>query len=302
MKERAALIAAVLVLFGGLGAWALVAERAPADPDLSLSRPPAPPIGVAVRADEAGPERQLLERAMLGGVPRLRLFARNGEPVFGILSPGRDALALRDRIRSAGSERVPVIVGDAWAVDAHAAAIATTGDPPDAIVRRARGFDAEAWLRARAQVVRAQEGAWPEDASEPTTQERYGVVRDRRWERVLPEVAIALLPIADPAEAPASLAFGNWAGCPEPTVHVAVLTRWRERWGAEVIAIGEDRIELRVARPPDAPEAALALAREHAAYAPALIGGGTRTLAALAAERLGARSWSFRWPRGTRVP
>lgn len=302
MKERAALVGAVLVLFGGLGVWAFVAERPERPPELSLSRPPSPPIGVAARADEGGPERQLLERAMLGGIPRLRLFARSGVPVFGIVGPGREAVALRDRIRSAGGDRVPVIVGDAWAVDAHATAIATTGDRPEAIVRRAASLDAEAWLRTRARAAQAQEGTWPDDASERVLPERYGVVRDRQRDLVLPEVAIALLPAGDPVEAPAWLAFGNWDGCPEPTVHVAVLTRWRDRWGAEVVAIGEDRIELRVARPPTNRDGAMALAREHAAYAPALAGGGTRTIAALAAARLGARSWSFRWPRRTRVP
>lgn len=296
------LITAVLVLFGGLSMWALVAGRGPQpDPTLLLMRPPAPPMGVAARADEGGPERELLEAAMLGGVPRLRLFERNGIGTFGIVVTGRDAVPVRDRIRAAGGDRVPVILGDGWAVEAHAQATATTGDAPEAIVRRATAFDAEAWLRARATSAHAIEGSWPEDVVGPA-RERYAVTRDRRIDVALPEVAIAMLPIRDPVEAPAWLAFGNWDGCPDPTVHVAVLSRWRDRWGAEVVAIGEDRIELRVARPPSDREAAMALAREHAAYAPALLAGGARTIAALAAERLGARSWSFRWPRRTRVP
>jgi hypothetical protein len=299
VKERAALIVAVLVLFGGLTIWAAVAGRNSPDEALLGTLPAAPPIGEPVRSDDeaAEPVRRVLAEARMGGVPLVRLARRSGHPIHGIVVAGREALAAWERLRAAAlPSHWPVVVGDGWAVRAHAGAIATTGDSPQAIAARARSFDVEAWLRSRLEASGAREGGWPEDVRAPTAA-RYAIVRDRRFGLPLSEVAIAILPTGDPANAPAWLAFGNWRGCPEPAVHVAVLARWRKRWDAEVVSIGEDAIELWIGRPPADRESAIAVAREHVAYAPALLEGGTRTIAELAAERVGARVWAFRWPR-----
>lgn len=299
MRDRAALVAAVLVLFGGMSVWALVAERG--EPSLASVRlrPPAPQIGEPIAADAAvaAPDRAVLASAMLGGLPLVRVLTRASVPVHAIVVPGRDAIAARDRMRAvAGAERVPVVVGDGWSTRAHADAAATTGDSPEAIVRRAAALDVDAWLAPRiASLAPASQPSTPEGAR-VVPGERWSIVRDSQIDAWLPEVAIALLPASDPAFAPAWLAFGNWEGCPDPTVHVAMLMRWRDGFGAEVVAIGEDAIELRVARPPSDAEAALAIAREHAAYAPSLL-AGERSVEALAGELLGAPSWTFRWPR-----
>jgi hypothetical protein len=299
VRERALLVAAVVALLGGLGMWALVSGREHPDDALARFRPTSPPIGSPVVGDapSASDARQVLAHAKLGGIPLTRMVQRSGTPIHGITVPGRDAIAVWERLVAQAPARGlwPVLLGDAWSVRQHAEAVATTIDPPAAIVRRARALDVEAWLRERGERAAAREGTWPEDAA-PNDVERYAIVRDAR-DLPLPEVAIAFVPSRDSIEAPAWLAFGNWHECPEPTVHVAMLARWRERWGAEPVAIGPDSIELRVSRPPSDREAAMAVAREHVAYAPSLVRGGSRSIADLAAERLGARSWTFRWPR-----
>ncbi|MDQ3031846.1 MAG: hypothetical protein M3Y87_05465, partial [Myxococcota bacterium] len=78
MNERAFLVAAVVVLFGGLGVWATVADRDRVDEALLLTRPPAPRIGSVVPSgdERAAAARRALGGAMLGDVPLLRLFSR----------------------------------------------------------------------------------------------------------------------------------------------------------------------------------------------------------------------------------
>lgn len=299
MRERAFLVAAIVVLLGGLGVWATVAERGRPNAAILRSRPAAPSIGVRVGRDDARATtvRRTLERAMLGDAPVLELFARSSVPVHGIVVPGSDAIGVRDRLAAvaAQSGRWPVVIGDGWDVRAHLDATHATLDPPEAILARARGVDLDAWIAARLERLDVPIGEWPADAqAEP--RERFRTVRDRDVDLPRAAIAIALLPVRDPSEAPAWLAFGNWPGCPGPTQHVALLARWRDRFGAELVAIGSDTIELRVARPPADRESALALAREHVAYAPALLDGG-RSLRDLAAAMIGAPVWTFRWPR-----
>lgn len=304
MRERAVLIVAVIVLFAGLGVWATVADHDRPDEALLATRPPSPPIGEPVASgDEAAADaRRALEGAMLGGVPVQRLFARASRPVHGIVVSGRDALGVWERLREGAGERAmwPVIVGDGWDLRAHLDAAAATLEPPERTVARARALDVEAWLADRIAAGAPAEGDWPEEVPAPV--ERYRVLRDPQIDLPRPEVAVALVPASTSSEAPAWLAFGNWRGCPEPRVHVAVLSRWRERFGAEVVTIGRDTIELRVARPPADRESALALAREQIAYAPALLEDGARSIAEIAASRIGAPVWSFRWPRGEAGP
>lgn len=296
------LVVAVLVLFGGLGVWATVARRDRAEHVQGrVARLPAPPIGEVVPSTEpsAATERRALERSMFGGLPLVRVARRGDVAILALVLGGRDALGAWERLREGVDEsgRWPVVLGDGWAVHAHAEAVRTTSDTPESIVRRARALDLDAWVASRLEVLRPRDGEWPSELGTPAPT-RSRVVRDA-LDLPLPEVAVALVPARDPSEVPAWLAFGNWAGCPEPAVHVAMLARWHERFGAEVVAIGQDTIELRVTRPPADREAATALAREQVAYAPELLAGGARSVAEIAASRIGAPGWSLRWPRRT---
>ncbi|AKF05110.1 DUF4253 domain-containing protein [Sandaracinus amylolyticus] len=305
MKERVFLGVAVAALFGGLAVWAMVARRDRPDAELVASvmaRPPAPPIGEPIAGDDASAatERRALERAMLGGLPLVRIVERADVGVLGLVLAGRDALGAWERLHEGVGEsgRWPLVLGDGWAVRAHENATRTTADTPEAIVRRARSLDLDGWIATRLASSRPREGDWPEEIPDPVPV-RSRVVRDA-LDLPVPEVAVALVPTRDPAEVPAWLAFGNWAGCPEPAVHVAMLARWRERYGAEVVALGADVIELRIARPPTDRDASMALAREQIAYAPELLADGTRSIAQIAASRIGAPTWTLRWPRTSR--
>ncbi|MEZ0115865.1 hypothetical protein ABH920_009907 [Catenulispora sp. EB89] len=65
--------------------------------------------------------------------------------------------------------------------------------------------------------------------------------------------------------------------------HTAVLADWRRRFGAELLTLTRDRIELHVPRPPTEPEQVAAVAREQIGYCAGLEFPGTGTL------------WGFQW-------
>jgi hypothetical protein len=106
---------------------------------------------------------------------------------------------------------------------------------------------------------------------------------------------ISVIAVADPAEVPAVFGWGAWNECPAPGAHVAVLRRWAAMYGAEVVGISEDIIEMRVARPPVSRDDALALAREQFAYCPDIVAQGVETISNLAATLRGSTAWYFWW-------
>jgi hypothetical protein len=113
--------------------------------------------------------------------------------------------------------------------------------------------------------------------------------------RPVDRVGLVLVPTERSWEAPAYLNYGGWNECPEPAVHVAFLRRWHERYGAEVVSIGPDVMEVSIARPVTGREEALALADEQFLYSYDIVAQGTETLDRLAAHLLHATVWYFWW-------
>lgn len=65
---------------------------------------------------------------------------------------------------------------------------------------------------------------------------------------------------------PALLGFGGWNECPPPEVHSAVLRYWQQKYGTELVCLGDSSIELWVARPPGTRLDALGFAWEYASW------------------------------------
>ncbi|MFJ3879553.1 DUF4253 domain-containing protein [Streptomyces sp. NPDC090077] len=109
---------------------------------------------------------------------------------------------------------------------------------------------------------------------------------------------LALVPARRGADVPAVL---GWAGplltAETDTARVsAVLRSWEDRFGARVLAIGYDRLDLSVAAPPRSLAEALPVAAEHFAFCPDYVWQGSGTVRDYAAEALvGAAHWSFWW-------
>lgn len=304
MRDRVLLTLAVLLLVGGLTAWALVAREAPND-DRALwiaSTDPPPAIGARPRDGDAraSSARAALEAVGISPTRVLEIFVRDGEPLFGLTTPGRDAVAVFDSLSAAHARTglTPVLLGDGHSVERHEDAARTTLDPPAAILRRAERFDVDAWVSARLAERTLEAGAARDSIGDD--RERFPAIGDPVLGLPLHEIGIALVPAATGSGALAWLAFGNWRGCPDPTTHVAVLRALETRAGAEVVAASHDRIDLRVRSAPTEAAARLELARLLVAYAPSVLtraNGTPRTAQDVAAEVVPSRVWSLHWPR-----
>ncbi|MCO5971745.1 DUF4253 domain-containing protein [Actinoallomurus soli] len=96
-----------------------------------------------------------------------------------------------------------------------------------------------------------------------------------------------------------SVTLCGWSGPINHTNHTqeisAVLRSWEERFGARVVSVGFDTLQLSVAAPPRTFEHALQVTAEHLAFCPDNIWQGCGDLEMYADGLLDEDSWSFWW-------
>jgi hypothetical protein len=242
-------------------------------------------------------------------VSRIVTIGARGEArIDGVVVHGGSAMAAWEALRAASARTGwhPVVIGDEQGVEAVREGLDAEDAPSveDVLAEAARLEPERVLGEHRAEHLASGEGEVPHeewsDEDERITEEgaaevRFHAGRDVLSGEPLPEVAIALLPTRDGADAPAWLGLGGWNECPSAAEHVALLRRWRERWGAEVVAASGDTIELAVSEPPRDVGAARALAEEQYAYAPDIVDQGTGSIERLAASLVGGRVWFFWW-------
>lgn len=216
---------------------------------------------------------------------------------------GADTLAAWLKLRDLAAEtgRWPVIVGDMDEVNLVLEPLRSDFDPAET-VRLALEIDPVRWLEEQRE---ADPDLYSPLREEPVIRDRVFQETASRQELVLhldvqtgeayERVGIVLVPAGRSWEAPAWLNYGGWNECPSPEVHVALLRSWHERYGAEVLSMGPETIELAVSRPVTDREEALALADEHFLYCYDIVVQGTETLDRLAAHLLDATVWYFWW-------
>ncbi|MDQ0378885.1 DUF4253 domain-containing protein [Amycolatopsis thermophila] len=107
---------------------------------------------------------------------------------------------------------------------------------------------------------------------------------------------LGLVPVERPADVPAAL---GWTGMIKSTEDVAaisaVLRSWEDRFGATLIVLGFDELELSVAAPPRNQGRSLILAAEHRAFSIRSFSGQPGTLREYAAGLVHRRHWRFSW-------
>ncbi|MGD0565117.1 MAG: DUF4253 domain-containing protein [Roseiarcus sp.] len=229
---------------------------------------------------------------------------------------GENALATWRQLKSAG-RGAPVVLGEdeldnllvpfeprhrarLEPVEKILAAAKAIHFPDDLFKRRRDAFaEAKVYFRQIASLAdfddkecEAPLGEWPAENS-------YGaalsVAYDIRTGQPKPRVHIALIPTDDPTAILAYMRYGNWNECPPPAYHVAALRAWRDRYGAELIGVGADTMNLRVSRKPATREEALGLAREQYFYCNDIIDQGMGSYRALAAGLMASDWWFFWW-------
>ncbi|PSJ40585.1 DUF4253 domain-containing protein [Allosphingosinicella deserti] len=257
--------------------------------------------------------------AAIAGAVGSRPPEGGGEPAGKTMPPlpyevvtvaGAQAEAEWQRLRGAGRGWPVVVGGDealaqmAEMLGGRQAQAADGGAPspgsPAEIVKAAAALRFPEALRAWAGApgedeLRAEDGAWPEDLPSGAAMPGLILATDLTSGAPLERVHLLLIPTAKSWEVPAYLAWGGWNACPPPAVHVAALKAWHERYGAELVGLNGDTLNLRVARRPTERAEALALARDFYRYCPDIVDQGTGTLAPLAAGLMTSDWWYFWW-------
>jgi len=63
-------------------------------------------------------------------------------------------------------------------------------------------------------------------------------------------VILALVPAAHNWQVPVLFSYGDFNGCPHPSVHGAALRHWQQRYGLDVVSMTSAAMEFAVFRPP----------------------------------------------------
>lgn len=191
---------------------------------------------------------------------------------------------------AAGSRRYPFLIGDAADLEDLLAGIEPPSDGGRAAWAAAAAVDAGIWLAARAP---AKLPRWRSSDAGPCT--LLNTLVETSSGRLKPLIHIGLIELEEPEELFVRLGYGGWNDCPDAAIHVALHRHWRERFGAEPVAVSGDEVECHVARPPGDRKAALALAAEQQAYCSDIVEQNVGSVAALAATLLDAPVWYFWW-------
>jgi hypothetical protein len=135
-------------------------------------------------------------------------------------------------------------------------------------------------------------GEWPDSPPMPTA---LTVAEDYSTQGHLQKVHVLLIPTQDSTEIPAYLKWGGWNDCPPPEYHVAALRSWRDRYGAELVGMAGDVMNIETNNRPASRDEALALASEQYAYCSDIVDQGVNTISVLAAGLMANPWWFFWW-------
>jgi hypothetical protein len=130
--------------------------------------------------------------------------------------------------------------------------------------------------------------AKPDPEAQPNPEPRF--VSDQE------ETMVAMMPTRAGYEVPGLL---SWQGAINLDIdgadHVAILKRWHDLYGAQLVTLSFDVLELLVPSPPMDPEEAATTALEQYAYCPDAVEQGVGSVPALAAGQVRSPSWYFWW-------
>lgn len=109
-------------------------------------------------------------------------------------------------------------------------------------------------------------------------------------------LSLGLVAVERGADALAAIGWQGALNHNEWTAPLAAVVRgWEERFGARVVGLGFNTLELSVSAPPVTTRHAVQVAAEHWAFCPDILFQGPGTLAGYAEEIRGKTWWSFWW-------
>jgi hypothetical protein len=143
-----------------------------------------------------------------------------------------------------------------------------------------------------AEFLKGIKGDWPSSGYALNTPT---IVTDVASGQPLQTVWLLRIPAKFSIEIPAYLKWGDWNDCPPAHVHVAMLRKWQRDYGAELVGMSGDVLNIRVKKRPGNKTQAMLLATEMYHYAPDIVLQGTETISALAASLMESDYWYFWW-------
>lgn len=156
-------------------------------------------------------------------------------------------------------------------------------------------------VRVRQQIVAPFETAqWPGLAAAITSEQDADAFAHEYGEVLLSfsgEARLGLVAARSGAEALVAVGWAGPANYGSTFKFAAVVASWEERFGARVVGLTGDTLQLSVAAPPTTIEEALRVAAEHFAFCPDNVWQGKApcTLAAYAERLVNAEGWHFWW-------
>jgi hypothetical protein len=251
------------------------------------------------------------------------LWQVDGENIYGLTINGNDAIQHWQQLRQITDEtgHYPLLLGNESESQCHIESVHSYSEylPEEQpttvqeIIRQGNQLNANDWLNTTAHQQRQERANYidisilEDDVDELTLAEigewndmiyptnRYTIPSDILIRLPHPNVIIALVPTTFSWQVPAFLKFGNWNDCPAPEVQVCLMKYWQEKYGAEVVGITHDVVEMVVHRPPQDRQTAFQLAQEQYIYCYDIVDQGVQTLNNLAANLLDGKVWYFWW-------
>jgi hypothetical protein len=223
---------------------------------------------------------------------------RFGTTVYSFSVAGKDSVSTWRRLRQSalGLGFWPVIFGEPKNVERICEILDTKdAESPAEAIQLANNVDVQEFFQRRAEEFRGEDshGGWPKDAVGMTefTIPRKILQPDEFYENVV----IGLVPASHCWEVPVVLCFGGWNDCPYPKDQVAVLRYWNEIYGAELVGLSGDVMELEAARKPSTKDEALKVAQEQYWFCCDIVEQGVGTIENLAGGLLASNVWYFWW-------
>jgi hypothetical protein len=243
--------------------------------------------------------QQLREKLQAGGVDATSLsvfHAAGTESICALCVPGWSAIQtwmeLRESLAATGYW--PVLLGEPDAAEEVCEWLDRDQHDSPGLVEQALALDVARWFAKEESVHPLPRGPWPEEDLGSTS---FTIPYDAHTRRPHREVVLALVPARAGWEAVLRLRFGGFNDCPSTHVHGAVLQSWEERFGAELVGLQRNILELWATEFPADRNAALVLAREQYLYCRDIVEGGCETLDELAAILCSGEHWYFWWER-----
>lgn len=238
-------------------------------------------------------------------------FLLNALPFAFEKVPGNEALEYRAKyLRNsnvypiiAGSDENLMRVTENWSFDQRPSeeilAKAESLSHPDCLfkmrdeaTRAAREYLSEHGIEDSGEDYSAPIGEWPDSVD---ANNGPSGIRDVLTGEFADGVNVLMMPTTVGHQIPGLLKWGGWNDCPPPEYHVAALRSWNQRYGAQLVTLSADVIELQVTRRPSTREEALALANEQYSYCGDIVDQGVGELSALAAILMESDWWFFWW-------